>query len=160
MKVAKDTVVRFDYTLKNDAGEVLDTSEGAAPLAYLHGQGQIVPGLEAAMADRAAGDKFDVKVPAAEGYGERDAEAIFEIPLEKLPKGVEPKVGMELASRTPDGHVFRLRLVKVGEKTVTADANHPLAGENLNFSVSIVEVRKATDEELAHGHPHGPGGAH
>ena len=159
MKVGKDTVVRFDYTLKNDAGEVLDSSQGAEPLTYMHGQGQIVPGLESAMNERAVGDKFDVKVPAAEGYGERDPAAIFEIPRDKLPKGVEPKEGMELASRTPDGHVFRLRLVKVGADTVTADANHPLAGVNLNFSVSIVDVRKATEEELEHGHAHGPGGA-
>lgn len=160
MNVEKDAVVRFEYTLRNDGGEVLDTSEGGLPLAYLHGYEQIVPGLENAMAGRAAGDRFTVDVPAAEGYGLRDEQAIFKIPRAKLPGGVEPKLGMELASRGPDGHTFRFRLVEIGAETVTADANHPLAGATLHFQVAVVEVRKATEEELAHGHPHGPGGAH
>jgi FKBP-type peptidyl-prolyl cis-trans isomerase SlyD len=112
------------------------------------------------MAGREPGDKFDVKVGAAEGYGERDEEAVFEVPLDRLPENVKPQVGMELATRTPDGDLLRLRVVAVGEKTFKADANHPLAGQNLNFSISIVGVRAATAEELDHGHVHGPGGAH
>ncbi len=160
MKVANETVVRFHYTLRSDSGEVLDASEGGEPLAYIHGFGQIVPGLEAAMAGREPGDRFEIKIPPAQGYGERDEDAIFRIPRAKLPPGVTPKVGMELAARAPDGAVFRFRLIEVGDTTVTADANHPLAGENLNFTISVVEVRAATSEELEHGHVHGPGGAH
>jgi FKBP-type peptidyl-prolyl cis-trans isomerase SlyD len=158
LKIGKNSVVRFEYTLKNDKGEVLDSSQGAEPLAYLHGQGQIVPGLEEAMAGKAAGDKFDVKVAPGEGYGDRDEQAVFQVPRAKLPKGVDPKVGMELGTRTPDGELMRLKIVKIEGDTVTVDANHPLAGENLNFNISIVEVRDATKEELDHGHAHGPEG--
>jgi len=159
LKVAKDSVVRFDYVLKNDGGDVIDSSDGE-PLAYIHGHGQIVPGLERAMGGKAAGDRFDVRIAPADGYGERDDDAIFKIPRSRLPKDLSPKVGQELASRTPDGGVMRFRLVEVTEESVTADANHPLAGESLNFSVSVVEVRSATTEELEHGHAHGAGWAH
>lgn len=160
MKIARDTVVLFDYTLRSDEGEVLDTSEGGEPLAYLHGHGQIVPGLESALEAKDPGDSFEVKIPPAEGYGERDDEAVFEFPRAKLPKGVEPKVGLELASRDSQGRMFRFRLIKIGEEMVTADANHPLAGQNLNFHVTVRDVRAASPEELEHGHVHGPGGAH
>jgi FKBP-type peptidyl-prolyl cis-trans isomerase SlyD len=160
MKIAGDTVVRIDYVLKNRKGDTLDKSDPGEPLTYLHGGGQIVPGLESALEGRAAGEKFDVTVAPKDGYGEREPEAIFPIAREKLPKGLEPKVGMELASQMPDGHVIRFTIVEVGPETVTADANHPLAGEELLFSIGVVDVRAATAEELAHGHVHGPGGAH
>jgi FKBP-type peptidyl-prolyl cis-trans isomerase SlyD len=160
LKVGKNTVVRFEYTLKSDAGEVLDSSEGGEALMYLHGEGQIVPGLEKAMEGKGAGDTFDVKVSPEEGYGKHEDEAVFEIPKAKLPKGLNAEVGMELASRGPNGESFRFRIVKIAEDSVTADANHPLAGANLNFAIKIVEVRAATAEELEHGHAHGGDGHH
>lgn len=158
MKIARDCVVRFDYTLRSDAGEILDTSEGSEPLTYLHGRGQIVPGLEAAMTDRSTGDTFAVKVAAADGYGEREEGAVFEVPRNRLPPGLDPQVGMQLGMRTPEGHVVPVRVVGVRESTIQFDGNHPLAGENLHFEVAIRDVRAATADEIAHGHAHGPGG--
>lgn len=159
-RIAKDTVVSLEYKLTDDAGEELDRSEPGEPLAYLHGHGQIVPGLEGALEGRGAGDAFDVKVAPEDGYGVHDDEGVFKIPRAKLPEGVTPEVGMELASRTPDGHIMRFRLVALAADHVVADANHPLAGKSLHFSVKVVEVRAATAEELAHGHVHGAGGHH
>jgi FKBP-type peptidyl-prolyl cis-trans isomerase SlyD len=158
--IQKDSVVKFEYTLKNDAGKVLDKSEGGEPLAYLHGHGNIVPGLESALEGKKAGDSLDVKVPPADGYGEVDKDAIFAVPRDKLPPNLKLEKGLELASRTPDGHMFRFRVVEVREKEIVADANHPLAGENLNFSVKVVDVRPATQEELSHGHVHEGDGHH
>jgi len=160
LKIGRDAVVRFDYTLRNDRGEVIDSSDGREPLAYIQGHGHIVPGLEAAMEGKQQGDRFEVRIPPAEGYGEHEEDAVFEIPRSRLPKGVEPKVGMEVASRTPDGHTMRFHLTEVGPDKVKADANHPLAGQHLNFKVAVVDVRAATGDELDHGHVHGPGGAH
>lgn len=159
-KIAKDDVVKFEYTLKSDDGKVLDQSESGEPLAYLHGHGNIVPGLESALEGKVAGDKVDVKVPPADGYGEVDKDAIFIVPRDKLPPNIKLEKGLELASRTPDGHMFRFRVVEVRDKEIVADANHPLAGENLNFSVNIVDVRVATKEELSHGHVHEGDGHH
>ena len=154
-KVAKDKVVRFEYKLTDDKGEVLDQSEKGEPLAYMHGHGQIVPGLEAKMEGKAAGDAFDAVVAAEDGYGTHEADGVFKIPTAKLPPGVKPEVGMELASRSPDGHVLRFRLTEVNDDHVVADANHPLAGKTLHFAVKIADIRDATKEEMEHGHAHG-----
>jgi FKBP-type peptidyl-prolyl cis-trans isomerase SlyD len=160
MHIANDAVVHIAYTLKNDAGEIIDQSQEGQPLAYLHGHHNIVPGLESALAGKQAGDSVEVSVSATEGYGERSDEAIFEIPRDKLPPEVEPEVGMQLAAQAPDGGIIQFRLVEIGDAVVKADANHPLAGQTLHFDVSIESVREATSEELAHGHVHGPGGHH
>ncbi|RME72365.1 MAG: peptidylprolyl isomerase [Planctomycetota bacterium] len=152
--IGKDSVVHIDYTLRNDAGEVIDKSAEGKPLPYLHGHGQIVPGLEKALEGKAVGESFSVTIPAAEGYGERSEEAIFEIPRDRLPEGLEPQVGMELAAQSPDGQVLRFRLIEIGEDTVKADANHPLAGQDLHFDITVAKIRPATSEEIAHGHAH------
>jgi FKBP-type peptidyl-prolyl cis-trans isomerase SlyD len=157
--IKKDSVVSFNYTLKDDAGDVIDSSPPGEPLAYLHGHGNIVPGLERELEGKSANDKLNVKVAPADAYGEYSRDLVQKVPRRTL-KGI-PKitVGMRLHAQTQEGP----RAVTVTALTgdmVTLDANHPLAGKDLNFDIEIVEVRDATAEELAHGHVHGPGGHH
>lgn len=160
MTIKTDAVVSIDYTLKNDAGEVIDSSQGAEPLQYLHGHGNIVPGLEQALAGKVTGDEVKVSVPPERGYGARDPQRVFDVDRSRLPGDLDPKVGTMLAMQTPEGHQVPLTITQVGAETVTVDANHQLAGETLHFEVAVRDVRDATAEELAHGHAHGPGGAH
>ena len=160
MKVGKDKVVLMHYTLKNDAGDVIDSSDGADPLPFLQGHGNIIPGLESALEGSKVGDKLDVSIKPEEGYGERMKDAIQEIPSSAL-KGVdEVKVGMQLQSQDKDGNAFLVNVTKIEDDKITVDANHPLAGETLHFSVSIESVRKAEAEELSHGHVHADGHHH
>ena len=156
MQIANDTVVSIDYTLRNDAGEVLDTSQGAEPLSYIHGQGQIIPGLEGALAGRAVGDAFEVRIAAEEAYGEHDPDLVHTARRTQF-GGDEPEVGMQVRTDGPEGaHV--LTIVAVEGDVVTLDGNHPLAGVPLTFDVTVVGVRAATKQELAHGHAHGSRG--
>ena len=156
--VGDGTVVAFHYRLTNDAGDVLDSSEGSEPLTYLQGSGNIVPGLERQLTGHVAGDKFDALVPPAEGYGERHPVPAQALPRSSFPEGVELQAGMGFIAQGPSGHDIPLFIVSVGEDEVKVDVNHPLAGETLHFNVEVVGVRAATDEEKAHGHPHGPEG--
>jgi FKBP-type peptidyl-prolyl cis-trans isomerase SlyD len=156
MQIAKDTVVSIDYTLTNDAGEVLDTSRDAEPLSYIHGRGQIIPGLEGALGGRAEGDSFQVRIEAADAYGERDPARVLTADRSQF-GGEEPKVGLQVSTDGPDGGEV-LRIVAVDGDVVTLDANHPLAGVPLTFAVTVVGVRPASKQELAHGHTHGSGG--
>ncbi|WP_018145325.1 peptidylprolyl isomerase [Thioalkalivibrio sp. AKL6] len=157
MQVAQNAVVAIHYTLTNDAGEKIDSSEGREPLAYLHGQGQIVPGLEKELEGKAAGDKVQAKVSPEEGYGEKIDAMVQEIPMEAF-QGVESvEPGMQFQAQTENGPLT-VTVTKVEGETATVDGNHPLAGETLNFDVEIVEVREASAEELEHGHAHGEGG--
>ncbi len=153
-------VVRFHYTLTDDAGRTLDSSRGGAPLPYLHGQGQIVPGLERAMTGRQTGDRFKVDVAPADGYGERVPLEPQPVPREQLPQDVDIVPGMQFVAEMPDGRLQPLWVTRVEAGQVYLDPNHPLAGQTLHFDVEVTEVRDATDEELAHGHPHGPDGHH
>ena len=155
MHITQDKVVLFHYTLTNDAGEVLDSSAGGAPLAYLHGQGNIVAGLEKALDGRSAGDKLAVRVEPAEGYGVREAGLVKRVPRRSF---IKP--GMQFEAQLERGQRRVVTVTAVKGDMVTVDGNHPLAGQNLNFEVEITEVRDATAEELAHGHVHGPGGHH
>ncbi|WP_018865786.1 MULTISPECIES: peptidylprolyl isomerase [unclassified Thioalkalivibrio] len=157
MQVAQNAVVAIHYTLTNDAGEKIDSSEGREPLAYLHGNGQIVPGLEKELEGKAAGDKVQAKVSPAEGYGEKIDAMVQEIPMDAF-QGVESvEPGMQFQAQTENGPLT-VTVTKVEGDTATVDGNHPLAGETLNFDVEIVEVREASAEELEHGHAHGEGG--
>jgi FKBP-type peptidyl-prolyl cis-trans isomerase SlyD len=156
MQIAQDTVVSIDYTLTNDAGEVLDTSKGDEPLTYIHGKGQIIPGLEAALAGRSPGDAVNVRIPPDEAYGEHDPDLVHEAQRSQF-GGDEPEVGMQVQADGPDGRET-LTIVAVEGDVVTLDGNHPLAGIPLTFDVTVVEVRLATKQELAHGHVHGSGG--
>lgn len=157
--IANDTVVRFNYTLTNSDGDVLDKSNGE-PLAYLHGHHNIIPGLEAQMKGKGAGDKFTVTVAPEDAYGEYLAEAVQEVPRANF-QGVENiEVGMQFQSQTDDGHVMLVTVKDVNDDVVVVDGNHPLAGVTLTFDVEVVDVREATADEIAHGHAHGVGGQH
>ena len=160
MKIANDTVVGIDYTLKDDDGTLLDSSDGHGPLHYLHGHGNIVEGLESALAGRGAGDSFEVTVAPEQGYGALDDGLVFEVPSERLPNDITPEKGMELMLSTENGGTAVVRIRKVKPASVELDANHELAGKTLHFSVTVRDVRAASGEELKHGHAHGPGGHH
>ena len=151
MKIADKTVVQMHYTLTSDEGQVIDSSEGREPLEYIQGAHMIVAGLEKAMAGHAVGDKFDVKVIPSEGYGEYNEEMTQEVPLDVF-QGVDKVVeGMMFYAQTPAGPM-PIRVKSVSEKTAVIDANHELAGKNLNFAIEVVSVREANDEELAPKH--------
>lgn len=159
MNIAQNAVVLIHYTLTNDAGETLDSSVGGDPLAYLHGNGNLIPGLENALEGKKAGDKLSVKIAPADGYGERDKALVQRIPRRSL-KGIpDIRVGMQLQAQTERGP-RTITVTQIVGDMVTVDGNHPLAGENLNFDVEIADVREASEEELSHGHVHGPGGHH
>ena len=160
MKVGKDKVVLMHYTLKNDAGDVIDSSDGGDPLPFLQGHGNIIPGLESALEGSKVGDKLDVSIKPEEGYGERMQDAIQEIPSSALQDVDDVKVGMQLQSQDQDGNAFLVTVTKIEDDKITVDANHPLAGQTLHFSVSIESVRKAEAEELSHGHVHSNGHEH
>ncbi len=145
-------VVSIDYTLKDDAGTVIDSSEGAEPLSYLHGHGQIIPGLEKKLDGAAVGDDLEVTVSPDEGYGAHDPSRVFTVPRERFEFDV--KAGDFVQAKQPDGTAIPLQVTGVSEQEVTVDANHPLAGRTLNFAVKVVGVREATSEELEHGHSH------
>ena len=156
MVVAKDTVVAIDYTLKNREGELIDSSEGE-PLEYLHGHHQIVPGLEKALEGAKDGDTRNVVVGADEGYGARDEQAVFAVQRAMFPPDAELIAGTTFIGRDTHGNAVPVTVVAVQGEQVTIDANHPLAGEELHFEVTIRTVRAATAEELTHGHVHGAG---
>ena len=147
MKIADKTVVQMHYTLTSDEGKVIDSSEGREPLQYIQGAHMIVVGLEKAMVGHDVGDKFDVKVIPSEGYGEYNEEMTQEVPLDVF-QGVDKVVeGMMFYAQTPAGPM-PIRVKSVSEKTAVIDANHELAGKNLNFAIEVVSVREATEEEL------------
>jgi FKBP-type peptidyl-prolyl cis-trans isomerase SlyD len=157
MHISENAVASFHYTLTNDAGEVLDSSRGREPLSYLHGAGNIVPGLEGAMEGRQAGESFKVDVSPEDGYGIHHEGLVQEVPRAAF-QGVDTiEPGMSFQAQTPQG-VHSVTVTSVTAETVTVDGNHPLAGETLHFDVEVTEVREASAEELSHGHVHGPGG--
>jgi len=157
--IADEHVVLIHYTLSNAAGEPLDSSREGPPLAYLHGAGNLVPGLEREMTGRAVGDSFDVVVPAKEGFGERLHDP-FAIPRDKFPSDMEIQPGMDLMMEDASGNRMPLWVLEADEQAVKVDPNHPLAGLELHFAVEVVSIREATADELDHGHPHGPDGQH
>ncbi len=157
--VEADKVVFFHYTLTDDDGTVIDSSDGRDPMPYLQGHGNIVPGLEKQMLGKKTGDKFTADVSPEEGYGMPTGEAISQ-PRNLFPEGMEIEVGMVFGATTQDGQPVRLTVVKVEDDAVHVSPDHPLAGKTLHFAVEITSVRDATAEELAHGHVHGPGGHH
>ncbi len=159
MNIDKDLVVRFHYTLKDDAGETLDSSDDAEPMTYLHGHGGLLPGLEEALAGKAAGDKLDVTLPPEKAFGGRVADAEQRIPVKHLGGAKKWQPGMTAVVHTQHGH-RQVTVLKVGQTMATVDTNHPLAGKTLTFTGEVVDVREATPEELSHGHAHGPGGHH
>lgn len=160
MQIQADMVVSIEYILKNDAGDVLDANDGGGPLHYLHGHGNIVEGLEAALAGRSVGDSLDVAVAPEQGYGVRDETLIFDVPRKNLPQDLDPEIGMQLGMTSEEGETVPVWIRSVTADSVRLDANHELAGETLHFSVKVLGIRPSTPQELAHGHVHGAGGHH
>lgn len=159
MHIEKNRVVRLDYTLRDEQGTVLDSSSGRGSLSYLHGKGNIIPGLEQALAGKSAGDKLDVTVQPEQGYGARDERLVQIVARAKFGEVANLAPGMQVRANGPRGPRM-VTVVRVDRDFVTVDGNHPLAGRTLHFSLAVAEVRKATHEEITHGHVHGPGGHH
>ena len=159
MKIDNDCVVSLDFELRDKDGELIDATSENEPMLYLHGHQNIPPALENALAGKESGADLDVHLSPAEGFGEYDASLVQEVPREAINGIDELQVGMQFPAETEDG-VIMLTVLDIKGETVVLDANHPLAGEDLHFKLSIGEVRKATSEELEHGHAHGAGGHH
>jgi FKBP-type peptidyl-prolyl cis-trans isomerase SlyD len=158
--IAKDTVASIHYKLTLDDGSIADSSFDGEPLTYLHGHGNLVPGLERQLLGKKAGDKFEAVVPPAEGYGEYDPQAEHTYPRTAFPKDVELHVGMGFHTQDKQGNTIPLFIRELMKDQVVVTTNHPLAGQRLNFTIEVIKLRAATREELAHGHVHGPGGHH
>ena len=156
MAISQDSVVTIHYTLKDDAGEVIDSSASGEPLMYLHGHGNLIPGLERELTGHEVGEQLSVRVAPADGYGEHDERLVQSVPPDALRGVKDVKAGMRLSAQTDEGP-RSVTVTEVSGESVTLDGNHPLAGKSLNFDVRIEGVRPATEEELAHGHVHGPG---
>ena len=157
MKIGKDKVVSIEYTLKDSGGEVIDTSEGREPLDYIHGAGNIIPGLENALEGKASGEEITVAITPEEGYGARDESLIHVLDRDMFQVDGDLQVGMQFQAQT-DAGVQILTITAVEDDGVTVDGNHPMAGQTLHFEVTVVGVRDATEEELSHSHPHSEGG--
>lgn len=153
MQITKNKVAAIHYTLRDNEGTIIDTSSGRDPLYYLHGAGNLIIGMEEGLEGKAKGDKFQLKIAPEKGYGEKDPGMIQQVPRSAF-GGQDVKPGMKFS--TNQGAV--VTVTDVGLENVTVDANHPLAGVELNFDVEIMEVRNATSEEINHGHVHGQGG--
>jgi len=159
MQISKNKVVTINYTLTGNDGEVIDSSTGHEPLAYIHGTDYMIPGLEQALEGHAVGDSLSVTVEPKDGYGERN-ESLVQLVQRELFGNVEKlEPGMQFQAHTDDG-IEMVTITAVNEDEITVDGNHPLAGATLNFDVEVVDVRDATAEELDHGHVHGPEGHH
>lgn len=158
--IQEGMVVSMGYTLKDDAGKKLDEADAKSPFVYLHGGGQIVPGLESALTGLKAGDKKSVTVSPADGYGVPDPKLLLTVTRTQFPQGMKIEEGMQFEANAGDGEGMLFTVHKIQGDQVTIDGNHPMAGKTLHFQVEILEVRAATDEEMAHGHAHGPDGHH
>lgn len=156
--IAPDHVISIEYVLTDDAGVELDSNQGGEPLCYLHGHGQIVPGLERALAGQPVGHLAKVTVPPADGYGVHDDDRIVTVGRDRFE--FEPEAGQVLEASLPQGGSVPFIVVEVNKETVTLDGNHPLAGKTLHFEIKVLGVRQATAEELEHGHAHDEHGHH
>ena len=150
-------VIAIQYVLKNGAGEELDRS-GDTPMLYLHGAQNIVPGLEKGLEGKQSGDEVQVEVSPEEGYGPKRGIKPQKVLRSNFPDDVDIQKGTQFFTETPEGQPFPIWVTKIVGRDVYISPEHPLAGETLHFSVTIGDIREATEEETAHGHPHGPGG--
>lgn len=160
LKIADDHVVTIHYTLKDESGEIVDSSEGMDPLVYLQGAENIVPGLEQALAGKQVGDKLSVTVQPKDGYGELIPELCQVVSIDMFQGVDELEIGQMFETESAEGYPMIVTITEISEGNVTIDANHPLAGQVLNFAVEVVDVREASEEELEHGHVHGEGCHH
>lgn len=157
LKVEADNVVTFHYTLRGEDGELIESSAGKDPVIYMHGHANIVPGLEREMTGKQSGNKFTSTVSPELAYGPHDPNAVHRVPAKHLATKGKIVPGQMVAVNTREGERYA-RVVKVGHFNVDLDLNHPLAGKTLVFDIEVVDVRAATEEEITHGHAHGPGG--
>lgn len=157
--VEDDVIVTLNYTVKVD-GEVVDTSEGHEPIEFIQGTGMVISGLENNLYGLTVGDSKEFSVPPSEGYGEEDEDALAEVPRTEFPSHIPLNKGVELMLKDEDGDEMQAYIVEVGEENVTLNFNHPLAGKTMNFTVEVIDLRWATEEELDHGHVHNHGHEH
>lgn len=154
MEIQNDCVVAIHYTLTNAEGDVIDSSEGRDPLKYLHGYGNIIRGLEQALAGKTVGEALNVVIEAVDAYGEREEDLVQEVPRAAFQGIDDIEVGMQFHAQTPDGGAIPVKIIAVDDSTVTVDGNHELAGVRLFFAVTIEDIRAASPEEIDHGHVH------
>lgn len=155
MQISKHKVASIHYTLTDNNGKVLDSSAGREPLLYIQGIGNLIPGMEEGLEGKKQGDKVNLKVSPEKGYGVKSDELVQKVPRSAFG---EQKIEKGMQFQTNQGGV--VTVTHVGLSEITVDANHPLAGVELNFAVEVLSIREATEDELAHGHVHGPGGHH
>jgi len=156
MQIKTDAIVSIHYTLTDKAGEVLDTSDGQEPLAYLHGRGNLIPGLEKELEGKEKGAKFNITIPPEQGYGIRDESLVQQVSRDVFKDIQDLETGMSFQSNTENGaQIFTV--IKIEDDKITIDGNHTLAGVTLTFDIEVTGVREATEEELSHGHVHEPG---
>jgi len=158
--IKKDMVVSIKYRLTNNSGEVLDEADSSDPFSYLHGHQQVIPGMENGLAGLKKGDKTKLTITPDEGYGEINEQLKLTLKREMFPKDFPLEAGTQFQADLGNGRSSVFTVLEVKEKEVSVDGNHPLAGETLNFDIEVLEVRKATKEELEHGHAHGGDGHH
>ena len=157
MQIAKHKVVTIDYILKDNTGNVIDRSEGGN-YAYLHGANDILPSLENALTGKDLGDELVVSIPSEEGYGIRDETKMHVISRDMFPADSDIEVGMQFHAQSAEGQMIVITVSEVDDDEITIDGNHAMAGMNLHFDGSVVDVREATAEDLAHGHVPAEGG--
>ena len=155
MQITKHKVASIHYTLTDNDGNILDSSDGREPLVYIQGIGNLIPGMEEGLEGKSKGDKFKIKVSPEKGYGVKDEALQQSVPRSAF-GDQDVREGMQF--QTNQGGI--VTVTKVGLSEITVDANHPLAGVELNFDVEVMDIRLASQEELDHGHVHGPGGHH
>lgn len=158
-KITLNSVVSLDYILTNDAGEILDKSENGQ-FVYLHGTNSIIPGLEQALNDKVINDKFEVVIDPADAYGEKDDSKKQVVGREMFEPDSPMEVGTQFHAQGPEGETLVITITHIDGDDITIDGNHPLAGERLHFDVEVKEIREASEEEISHGHVHGPDGHH
>ena len=160
MALESNKVISFNYTVKDDNGQMLDSNMKDGPYTFLTGRNQVLPGLEKVLGGMIIGSKKNIKLLAAEAYGEYDEGAIQTVKREFFPEEAELETGLTYYAHTPEGKHLQFVITKIENDDITVNFNHPLAGKDLMFDVELLDVRDATPEEISHGHVHGPGGHH
>jgi FKBP-type peptidyl-prolyl cis-trans isomerase SlyD len=160
MALEANKVVTFNYTLKDNQGNLLDSTDNGGPFTFITGNQQVLPGLEEALGNMIIGSKKNIKLAAADAYGEYDEGAIQKVKRNLFPEEAELEIGKTYFAHSPEGQHLQFVITKVENEDITVNFNHPLAGKDLEFDVHLLDVRDATQEEISHGHVHGPGGHH
>lgn len=160
MALMMNKVITINYTLKDTEGNLLDSTDNGGPFSFITGNMQVLPGLEEALVSMIIGSKKNIKLAAADAYGEYDENAIQKVNRSLFPEEAELETGMTYFAHSPEGQHIQFVITKIENEDITVNFNHPLAGKNLEFDVELLDVRDATPEEISHGHVHGPGGHH